>query len=93
MATSQIETVNTGADKAKLVSASAVVVAALAAFYLLDKQGPLVQWAVLILGLVVAVALFLTSEAGQHFSLLEQKSILPQTDGYDGFFMALLKRQ
>ena len=39
------------------------------------------------------IALFLTSEAGQHFSLLEQKSILPQTDGYDGFFMALLKRQ
>jgi preprotein translocase subunit SecE len=42
------------------------VVAALAAFYLLDKQGPLVQWAVLILGLVVAVALFLTSESGKQ---------------------------
>ncbi len=66
MATTQIQTVNTGADKAKLVSASAVVVAALAAFYLLDKQGPLVQWAVLILGLVVAVALFLTSESGKQ---------------------------
>jgi preprotein translocase subunit SecE len=65
MATSQIQTVNTGADKAKLAAASAMVVAALAGFYLLDKQGPLVQWAVLLVGLGVAVAVFLTSESGK----------------------------
>jgi len=68
MATSQIETVNTGADKAKLAAASAVVVAALVAFYLLDKQGPLVQWAVLVLGLGGAVALFFTSETGKQLA-------------------------
>ena len=65
MATSQIETVNTGADKAKLAAASVVVVAALAGFYLLDKQGALVQWTVLLLGLGVATAVFFTSESGK----------------------------
>jgi 16S rRNA (cytosine967-C5)-methyltransferase len=39
------------------------------------------------------IALFLTTEAGKQFSLLEQKSILPQVDGYDGFFMALLAKK
>ena len=68
MATSQIETVNTGADKAKLAAASAVVVAALVGFYLLDKQGPLVQWAVLLVGLGAAVALFFTSETGRQLA-------------------------
>jgi len=58
MATTQIQTVNTGADKAKLAAASALVFAALVAFYLLDKQGAVVQWAALIVGLVVAVGLF-----------------------------------
>jgi preprotein translocase subunit SecE len=66
MATSQIETVNTGADKAKLAAASAVVVAALAGFYLLDKQGALVQWAALLVGLAVAAGVFFTSEPGKE---------------------------
>jgi len=66
MATSQIQTVNTGADRVKLASASAVVVAALVAFYLLDKQGSLVQWAALILGLGAAAAIFFTSESGKQ---------------------------
>lgn len=66
MATSQIETVNTGADKAKLAAASAMVVAALAGFYLLDKQGALVQWAALLVGLAVAVGVFFTSEPGKE---------------------------
>jgi len=72
MATTQIQTVNTGADKAKLAAASAVVVAALVAFYLLDKQGPLVQWVALILGLAVAVALFFTSETGRQLAAFGQ---------------------
>ena len=68
MATSQIQTVNTGADKAKLAAASAVVVAALVAFYVLDKQGALVQWAVLVLGLAAAVGIFFTSETGKELA-------------------------
>ncbi len=66
MATSQIQTVNAGADKAKLAAASVMVVVALAGFYLLDKQGALVQWAALLVGLGVAVAVFFTSETGKE---------------------------
>ena len=65
MATSQIETVSTNADKAKLAGAGGLVLVALVAFYLLGKQGPLAQWAALILGLAAAVVLFLTSESGK----------------------------
>ena len=66
MATTQIQTVNTGADKAKLAAASALVVAALVAFYMLDKQGSLVQWSVLLLGLAAAAGVFFTSETGKQ---------------------------
>lgn len=65
MATTQIETVSTTADKAKLAGAAGLVLAALVAFYVLGKQGPWVQWGVLVLGLAVAVVLFLTSESGK----------------------------
>ena len=68
MATTQIQTVNTGADKAKLGAASAVVVASLVAFYMLDKQGSLIQWAALLVGLGVAVALFFTAESGRQLA-------------------------
>ena len=66
MATSQIETVSTGADKAKLGIAIALVIAALAGFYLLNKQGALVQWSALLLGLVAAAVMFFTSEPGRQ---------------------------
>lgn len=66
MATSQIQTVNTGVDKAKLAGASVLVVASLAAFYLLAKQGPLIQWAVLLLGLAAAAGIFFVSETGRQ---------------------------
>ena len=67
MATSQVETVSTGADKAKLGAAVALVLAALAGFYLLGKQGQLVQWAALLVGLAAAVVVFFTSESGKEF--------------------------
>ncbi len=35
---------------------------------------------------------FLQSESGKDFTLLEEHSILPQDEGYDGFYMALLSR-
>jgi 16S rRNA (cytosine967-C5)-methyltransferase len=35
---------------------------------------------------------FLDSEAGKDFQLTEEHSILPQDEGYDGFYMALLSR-
>lgn len=67
MATSQVETVSTSADKAKLVAAVALVLASVAGFYLLSKQGALVQWTALIVGLVAAAAVFLVSEQGRQF--------------------------
>ncbi|SER77203.1 preprotein translocase subunit SecE [Giesbergeria anulus] len=67
MTTSQVETVSTGADKAKLAAVAVLVVAAVAAFYAFSKQGPLVQWTVLLVGLVAAVTVFLVSEPGRQF--------------------------
>lgn len=40
----------------------------------------------------VQVQKFLSSTAGKNFKLLEEKSILPQDEGFDGFYMALLER-
>lgn len=65
MATPQVETVSTGADKAKLATAVVLVVAGLVAFYMLGKQGPLAQWGGLLLGLAAAVVVFFTSEPGK----------------------------
>lgn len=67
MAASQVETVSSGADKAKLAAAAALVLAAIAGFYLLGKQGVYAQWAVLIVGLLAAVGVFLVSESGRQF--------------------------
>ncbi len=66
MATSQIETVNTNADKAKLAFAVVLAVAAIVAFYLLSTQGPVLQWGALLVGLAAAVAVFGISESGRQ---------------------------
>lgn len=66
MATSQVETVSTGADKAKLFGALFLVIAAVAGFYPLSQQGPLVQWGVLVAGLIAAAATFSVSEQGKQ---------------------------
>ena len=67
MATSQVETVSTTADKAKLALAIALVAASLAGFYPLAKQGQIAQWGGLIVGLAAAVVVFMTSEPGKQF--------------------------
>lgn len=66
MATAQTETVDAGADKVKLGFSIVVVIAALAGFYSLDKQGALIQWAALLVGLAVAAAIFFSSELGKE---------------------------
>ena len=66
MASTEVETVSTVADKAKLALAAGLVLAALAGFYLTSKQGQLVQWGVLVVGLVAAVFVFAISEAGKQ---------------------------
>jgi preprotein translocase subunit SecE len=67
MAASQVETVSTGADKARIAVAAALVIGALVGFYLLSKQGQIAQWGALIVGLGAAVVVFLTSEPGKEF--------------------------
>jgi preprotein translocase subunit SecE len=74
MATSQVETVSTGADKAKLGAAVALVLAALVGFYLLGKQGPIAQWAALLLGLAAAFVVFMTAETGKQFAAFGRDS-------------------
>ncbi len=66
MATSEVQTVNATADRLRVALSVTLVVAALAAFYALAKQGPLMQWAALIVGLAVAIVVFLTSESGKQ---------------------------
>jgi len=66
MSAANIETVSTTADKAKLVLAAVLVVAALAGFYALTEQGQIVQWLTLVGGLVAAVVIFLLSFPGRQ---------------------------
>ena len=66
MATPQVQTVSTSADKAKLGAAIALVLGALAAFYLLSKQGQVAQWGALVVGLAAAVVVFFNSESGKE---------------------------
>jgi preprotein translocase subunit SecE len=67
MATSQVETVSTGADKAKLGAAAALVIAGVAGFYLLGRQGQVAQWGALLVALAAAFVVFMTAEAGKEF--------------------------
>ena len=75
MASSQVETVSTTADKAKLGLAIALVLASLVSFYLLSKQGQLAQWGALLACLVAAVVVFMSSEVGKQFLAFGRDSV------------------
>ncbi len=75
MANPQIETVSTGADKAKLALAAALVVAAVGAFYALDRQDLWMRVGALLGLLVVAVGVFFTSEAGKQLIAFARDAI------------------
>ena len=66
MSSTDVETVHTGADKAKLLLSVVLFVGAFAAFFSLKAQGSLVQWGALLLGIVLAVVSFLTADAGRR---------------------------
>jgi preprotein translocase subunit SecE len=66
MAASEVQTVQTGADKAKLATAAALLVAAFVAYFLLGTHGPLIQWLGFLVGLVAAVVVFGVSESGKQ---------------------------
>ena len=75
MASSQVETVSTTADKAKLGLAVVLVVASLVSFYLLAKQGQLAQWGVLLVCLAAAIVVFMSSEVGKQFLAFGRDSV------------------
>jgi len=66
MSSQQVETVSTGADKAKLATAGVLVVAAVAGFYVLGAMELWLRVVLLLLVLAVAVAVFFTSESGKE---------------------------
>jgi preprotein translocase subunit SecE len=61
-----VETVSTGADKAKLAGAAVLLLASVVAFYYLGKQDLWVRVLALLALLGAAVALFFTSESGKQ---------------------------
>lgn len=75
MATSEVQTVGSTADKLKLGLAIALAAASLVAFYMLSKQGALAQWGALLAGLVVSVVVFLLSETGKQFVAFGQDAV------------------
>jgi preprotein translocase subunit SecE len=72
--TTEVETVSTGADKAKLAAAGLLVVGAVAAFYLV-KGDAWVRWVALAVLLAAAVATFFTSETGKQLIAFGQDSV------------------
>src|SRR5215210_5248228 len=70
-----VETVSTGADKAKLAVAGVLVVGAVVAFYALGKQDQWVRVIALLGLLAVAVGIFFTSESGKQLTAYGQDSI------------------
>ncbi len=75
MATSDIETVSTGADKAKLAVAVLLLVGGFVAFYFLTRQGALAQWGALLVALAAAAGVFVTSESGRQFTAYCRESV------------------
>ena len=70
-----VETVTTGADKAKLAGSVLLVVAAIAAFYALGKQDLWLRVVALLVVLAAGVALFFTSEWGKQLIGFGRESV------------------
>jgi preprotein translocase subunit SecE len=75
MSTPQVETVSTGADKAKLAAAGVLVVAAVAVFYVLGKQDLWMRVIALLVLLAAAVGVFLVSESGKQLIAFGRDSV------------------
>jgi preprotein translocase subunit SecE len=71
----QIETVHTGADKAKLVVAGLLLLGGIVMFYVLGHSDLWVRVGALIVLVALAVALFFTSESGKQLIAFGKESI------------------
>jgi len=75
MSNPPVETVSTGADKAKLAVAGLLVIGSVVAFYALGKQDQWLRILALLGLLVVAVGIFFTSETGKQLIAYGQDSV------------------
>ena len=75
MATSDIDTVSTSADKARLAAAGLLVVGGVAAFYLLGQQSLWLRIVALLVLIAAAVGVFLTSAQGKELIAFSQDAI------------------
>ncbi|MGQ9725455.1 MAG: preprotein translocase subunit SecE [Tepidimonas sp.] len=66
MASTDVETVSSGADKAKLAAAAVCVLLGFVGFYLMAAQGAWAQWAVLLVAIAVALGIGATATPGQR---------------------------
>jgi preprotein translocase subunit SecE len=71
----QVQTVTTGADKAKLVAAAALLLGSLVAFYLLGQKDMWLRVVALLLGVAAAVGVFFTSESGRQLIAYGRESV------------------
>ena len=71
----QVETVSSGADKAKLAGAAVLLVGAVTVFYLLSKQDMWVRVVALLVLLAAAVGVFFTSEPGKQLIAFGRDSV------------------
>lgn len=71
----QVQTVTTGADKAKLAAAAALVIGSLVAFYLLGQKDMWLRVVVLLAGLIAAVGVFFVSESGKQLIAYGRESV------------------
>lgn len=72
---SQVETVSTGADKAKLAVSVLLVVGAVVAFYMLGKQDLWLRVVALLVLLAAAIVTFFTAEAGKQLIAFGRDSV------------------
>ncbi len=70
-----VETVSTGADKAKLAAAAVLVVAAVVVFYVLARQDLWLRVVALIAIMAAAVGTFFTSEMGKELIAYGRDSV------------------
>jgi preprotein translocase subunit SecE len=66
MATSEVQTVSSSADKAKLAAAVALLLAGFVGYYLLASQGQLARVGALLGGMGAALIVFAISEPGRQ---------------------------
>ena len=71
----QVETVSTGADKAKLAGSVVLLLASIVVFYYLGKQDLWMRVVALLVLLAAAVALFFTSESGKQLVAFGRDSV------------------